>query len=60
MKAYFTSNETLALMYENTADALRRIADYIEKWKHDNEQTVDLLREIADEHEAQSMVVSLA
>ena len=59
MKKEFTRNETVALMHENEANAFRMIADHIERFKIDHEESVRLLREIADEKEAQAMVVSL-
>jgi hypothetical protein len=46
-------------MYENTADGLRKIADYVEKHKLDYIETAILLREISDEQDAQSIVVKL-
>ncbi len=55
----FTDNEAIAAMHENTSNAFALVADYIEKWKLDYEETVKLLREISDEHDAQKMVVKL-
>jgi len=59
MKNEFTQNEIAAMMHENTSIALRRIADFVEKFKMGWEESASLLREIADETEAQVVVVKL-
>jgi hypothetical protein len=55
----FTRNEVVALMHDDTAAALKRIADFIEKYKMDWPESVQLLREISDEKDAQAIVVRL-
>lgn len=61
MNKEFTENETLSLMYKNVAQNLNEIANHIERCPelYDLPSVVKLLREIADEQEAQSMVVEL-
>lgn len=54
-----TYNEIVAIMHKEGASMLRDIADHIEKWQHSTQEIVTLLREIADEKEAQSVVVKL-
>lgn len=56
---YFTINEMAGLMHENTAQALRKIADHVEKWEHSTAEIISLLREISDETDAQSLVCRL-
>lgn len=55
----FTINDTVALMHEDTALAFRRLADFIEKYEMDWQETVEFMREIADNKEAQAIVVKL-
>lgn len=55
----FTDNEAVSAMHKNTSNAFLSMADYIEKWEMDYKEVVKLLREIADEQDAQSMVVKL-
>lgn len=55
----FTKNETIELMLENTARELRVIAAHIKEFKLSYKETVKLLNEIADEQEAQSVVVNI-
>lgn len=56
MDKQFDKNQVLGLMHENSAFALYKIADHIEKWKMTWEETVQFLRETADLHESQSML----
>ena len=56
-KLEFTGNEAISMMHENQANAFRAIADHVEKWKYSAEGIIKLLRESADECEAQAMVV---
>ena len=58
-KLTFTDNEAISLMHRNAADGLRRIADHVEKHKYPAEYIIELLREIADEQDAQAVVVDL-
>lgn len=55
----FTKNEWIAGRHEFLAESLRRIADFCEKWDYTPDQIYQFMREIADEHEAQGMVVKL-
>lgn len=59
VKPEFTKNDAISLMHQDRAASVRMIADYVEKWELNWEETVKLLREIGDESEAQSMVVEL-
>lgn len=58
-KKTFRENDAVEMMHNNTADALKRIADFIEKHEYDWEATVEWLREMAEEMEAQAIVVSM-
>lgn len=55
----YTRNEILDLMYRSEAANLKTIADYIEKHRLDWEESAQLIREISDEQDAQSVVVRL-
>lgn len=55
----FTRNEVISLQHQERAGALRAIANHVEKHEYSSEQIIDLLREVADEAEAQAMVVDL-
>lgn len=59
IKKEFTMNETVALMHEDTATVLRGIVSFVEKWKCEREEIIDFLIEVADNKEAQSVVVRL-
>jgi hypothetical protein len=58
-KKVFTENEWIAGRHAFLSWALRKIADHCEKWEHDPDEIIEYMREIADEHEAQEMVVKL-
>lgn len=55
----FTQNDTVSLMHQDRASSFRAIADYIEKFGCSPKEIIALLRESADEAEAQAMVVDL-
>lgn len=55
----FRHNECVEMMHNNTATALKLIADFLEKHEYTGEMAVDYLREIAEEMEAQAVVVSM-
>jgi len=55
----FTRNESVEMMNQNTANALKTIADLAEKQEMDADELIDYLREISDEMEAQALVVSM-
>mgnify|MGYP000134237682 CR=1 FL=1 len=55
----YTRNESVEMMHQNTSNALKRIADSVEKWEYDSEQIIDYLRELAEAMEAQALVVSM-
>lgn len=55
----FTENESVKMMHQNTAQALKSIADLAEREEMDGKELVDYLIEIADEMEAQALVVSM-
>lgn len=58
-KKEWTKNEAIEMMHANTASALKKIADFVEKWDYSEKQIIDYLREIGSEMEAQALVVSL-
>lgn len=58
MKA-FTKNEALEMMYNNTSNTCRKIAEWAKASLMSKEDLIDFLIQVADEHEAQSMVIRL-
>lgn len=52
-------NETLIFSYECTRDALNEIANYIEHHELNLHESIVLLRECAEQLEAQSKVVEI-
>ena len=58
-KREWTDNEAIAMMHRNTRNALRQIADFILKHEMDYEESSEYLLEIAEEMDAQAMVVDL-
>lgn len=56
---HFTRNEAVEMMHKNSSNSLKQIADFVEKHEYTGEQTVEYLRELSDELEAQALVVSL-
>jgi hypothetical protein len=55
----FTRNEAVIMMHKNECIALRSIADFVEKWDYPAEEIIKYMRELADEFEAQIVVVEL-
>lgn len=55
----FTHNEAVALMHEDTAEAFRMMADFIEKWDMEKQEIIAYMIEIADAKDAQSIVTKL-
>jgi hypothetical protein len=55
----FTKNEVISTMHKNTAWSLRKISDHVIKYGLTVDETTSLLQELADELDAQSMVVEL-
>lgn len=55
----FTKNEALAMIHECSAKDLRLIASHAEEHNYTVEQIIDWLRELADEAEAQVVVVNM-
>jgi len=58
-KADLSFNQIIGLMHEEGAYGLRQIADWIEKWQPSLPEIIEMLRNIADEKDAQSIVVNL-
>jgi hypothetical protein len=54
-----TDNDALIMMHKNAVQHLRLIADHAEKWEYTAKQLIEYMRELADEHEAQAVVVDL-
>ncbi|HUM52284.1 MAG TPA: hypothetical protein PK431_10730 [Chitinophagales bacterium] len=55
----YTRNESVEMMHSNTASALKIIAKSVEKWGIDKDEIIEYLIEVADEMEAQSLVVAM-
>ena len=55
----FTKNEAEAMLHINAKDSYRRIAAHVEEHNYTAWDIIDWLRELADEAEAQSIVVTL-
>jgi len=55
----YSRNESVEMMHTNTANALKTIAEMVGKWGYNSEQIIDYLIEIAEEMEAQALVVSI-
>jgi hypothetical protein len=55
----FTTNEAVIMMHKNECISLRSIADFAEEHHYNSEQIISWLRELADENEAQIVVVEL-
>jgi hypothetical protein len=55
----FTSNEAVEMMHKNNADSFKKVADHCEKHEYTGEMIIDYLRELAEEMEAQSLVVAM-
>lgn len=55
----FNDNEAIILMYENTSEALTEIANHIEKHNLTIKQAIQVLRNCANQLEAQSKVVEI-
>lgn len=58
-KKMFRENEAIEMMHKNNADTLTRIADFLEKHEYTGEMAIEWLREMAEEMEAQALVVSM-
>jgi hypothetical protein len=58
-KPRHTDNEAIALMHRYLTDMLRSTADHSEKHNLSSDEIIKLLRELADESEAQQVVVNL-
>ena len=54
-----TRNEAVEMMHQNSANALNTIADFLEKHEYTGEMAIEYLREIAEEMEAQALVVAM-
>jgi hypothetical protein len=55
----FTQNQCVEMMHKNTSNSLKDIATHLEKHEHSVEEAIKFLREIAEEMEAQALVVSM-
>ena len=58
-KLVFTKNEAVALAHEDRAAAFRRVVEYVKKTGVDMEYLLGLLEEMAEEADAQALVVRL-
>lgn len=58
-KKEWTRNEAVEMMHNNTANALKSIAQHCKKHNYNANEIIDLLIEASDEMEAQALVVSL-
>lgn len=59
MMKEFTKTEALEMMYNNTSNSFRKVANWISESNMSKDEIVEYLIEIADQHEAQSIVVKL-
>ena len=59
VKKEWTDNECIAMMHKERANSFRMVADWVEKHKVSWSEVVKLLRDSADEAEAQIIVVNL-
>lgn len=55
----YTRNQAVEMMNQNTSNALKRIADHLEKHEYTGEEAVEYLRELSEEMSAQALVVSM-
>ena len=55
----YTTNEAVAAMHRNTANALNSIAAFSKKHEYTGEMLCDYLIEVAEEMNAQSLVVEM-
>lgn len=55
----FSRNQSVEMMHQNTANALKSIADFVEKEGYDSEEIIDYLKDLQEEIEAQALVVSM-
>lgn len=55
----FTGNEAVEMMHKNNADSFKKVADHCEKHEYTGEMIVEYLRELAEEMEAQALVVAM-
>lgn len=55
----YTRNQAVEMMHQNTANGLKRIADFVEREEYDSEQIIEYLREMQEAMEAQALVVSM-
>lgn len=55
----YTRNEAVEMMHQNTANGLKRIADFVEKEEYDSEEIIEYLKEIQEAMEAQALLVSM-
>ena len=54
-----TRNESIAITHRSQSKAFRAVANFIYKWNLTAEESAKLLHELADEVEAQAIVVEL-
>lgn len=59
MSKEFTENEALEMMYNNTGNAFKSVAKFIEEYEMSKQEIIDYLIEIAEQHHAQSIVIKL-
>lgn len=55
----FTKNEAAAMMHKNECISLRQMAKHVEECDYSAEMIIKFMRDMADEHEAQVIVVEL-
>lgn len=55
----FTENEALQMMYNNTSNSFRKVAKWVKESDMDRDEIIDFLIKIADEHQAQSVVITV-
>lgn len=58
-KPEYTSNEAISMMHRCAAKDFRLVADHCEEHNYPSDEIIKFLRELADEQEAQAIVVDL-
>lgn len=57
--AVFTKNEAESMICKRAAEDLRLIASHVEEHNYSSEKIIEWLRELADQSEAQIVVIEL-
>lgn len=58
-KKKWTNNQAVEMMHNNTANALKSIADFVRKHEYTAEEIIEYLNELSEEMKAQALVVAM-